>query len=153
MADVFLIKTSNGSLIPADEDSAEAIRKQKIGQGFVVNLKKVRNIRFHRKFFALLNYAFDTWEPEGKTYKGQPVSKNFDQFRKDITILAGFYETAIRLDGTVRVTAKSISFANMDEIEFEQLYSKVIDVLLSRVFIGQTRADIDVVVNNLLAYI
>ena len=152
MADIFLVKTPNGSLAPADGKSAEILMNQKVGQGFRVKLTKVRNIRFHRKFFALLNYAFDTWEPEEKEYKGEPVQKNFDQFRRDITILAGFYETAVRLDGAVRVTAKSISFANMEEDEFEELYSKVIDVLLQRVFIGQTKHDIDTVVNNILAY-
>lgn len=153
MAEAFLIKTPNGSLAPADGQSAEMLRRQKVGQGFRVKLTRIRNIRFHRKFFALLNYAFDMWTPENKEYRGQPVEKNFDQFRRDITILAGFYETAVRLDGSVRVTAKSISFANMDEAEFEELYSKVIDVLLQRIFTDQTRADIDSVVNNLLAYI
>ena len=153
MPDVFLIKTPNGSLAPADGQSAEILHKQKVGQGFRVRMTKIRNIRFHRKFFALLNYAFDTWEPTEKEYRGHPVQKNFDQFRRDITILAGFYETAVRLDGSIRITAKSISFASMDETEFEELYSKVIDVLLQRVFTNQTRDDIDTVVNNILQYL
>lgn len=153
MPDVFLIKTPNGSLAPADGQSAEILRKQKVGQGFMVRLKRVRNIKFHRKFFALLTYAFDSWEPENKEYRGKPVAKNFDQFRRDIIILAGFYETAIRLDGSVRVTAKSISFASMDEDEFEILYSAVIDVLLQRIFVDQSRDDIENVVNNILAYV
>ena len=153
MTDVFMIKTPNGSLAPADGQSAEILGRQKVGQGFRVRMTKIRNIRFHRKFFALLNYAFDTWEPENKEYKGKPVQKNFEQFRRDITILAGFYETAVRLDGSIRITSKSISFASMDETEFEELYSKVIDVLLQRIFTNQTRDDIDTVVNNILQYL
>lgn len=150
--DVYLVKTSTGALVPADEQSAEYLRKQKVGQGFRVEITRVRNVRFHRKFFALLNYAFDAWEPEETFYKGLPVEKSFDQFRADITILAGYYETAVRLDGTVRVTPKSIAFHRMDEDEFEKLYSAVIDVLLQRIFIDQTRGDVDNVVNNILAY-
>lgn len=150
--DVYLVKTSTGALVPADEKSAEYLRKQKVGQGFRAGITRMRNIRFHRKFFALLNYAFDAWEPEAKLYKGLPVEKSFDQFRADITILAGYYETAVRLDGTVRVTPKSIAFHRMDEDEFEKLYSAVIDVLLQRIFIDQTRGDVDNVVNNILAY-
>lgn len=152
MTDIYMIKTPNGSLAPADGFSAEYLLKQKVGQGFRVKVTRIRNIKFHRKFFALLNYAFDAWKPEDKKYKGENVQKNFEQFRWDITILAGYYETSVRLDGTVRIRAKSISFANMDEDEFEQLYSAVIDVLLQRIFINQTRADVDAVVNNILAF-
>ena len=153
MAEILLIKIPTGALVPADAESAEYLKKHKIGQGFRAKIIRARNILFHRKFFALLNYAFDTWEPEERTYKGQVVAKNFDQFRADITILAGYFETSVRLDGSVRVSAKSISFATMDEDEFEKLYSAVIDVLLERIFINQTRGDIENVVNNILAYI
>lgn len=152
MTDIWLIKTPTGALVPADSQSAEYLKKQKVGQGFKASVTRARNIKFHRKFFALLNYAFDKWEPVEKTYKGKPVEKNFSQFRADITILAGYYETAIRMDGTVRVTPKSIAFHNMDEDEFSELYSAVIDVLLQRIFIDQTREDIENVVNNILAY-
>lgn len=152
MTDIYLTKTPTGALVPADSQSAEYLQKQKVGQGFRASFVCVRNIRFHKKFFALLKYAFDCWQPEEKLYKGKPVAKNFNQFRADITILAGYYETAIRMDGTVRVTPKSIAFPNMDEDEFSELYSSVIDVLLQRIFIDQTREDVDNVVNNILAY-
>lgn len=152
MTDIYLIKTASGAMVPADSQSAEYLSRQKIGQGFKADITRARNIKFHRKFFALLNYAFDRWEPAEKLYKGKPVAKNFNQFRADITILAGYYETAIRMNGTVRVTPKSIAFHRMDEDEFSALYSAVIDVLLQRIFIDQTREDVDNVVNNILAY-
>lgn len=152
MTDIWLIKTPTGALVPADSQSAEYLGKQKVGQGFKASVTRARNIKFHRKFFALLNYAFDKWDPEEKFYKGKPVSKNFNQFRSDITILAGYYETAVRMDGSVRVTPKSIAFHRMSEDEFQELYSAVIDVLLQHIFIDQTRDDVDNVVNNILAY-
>ncbi len=152
MADIYLVKTPTGALVPADSQSAEYLARQKIGQGFKAGITRARNIKFHRKFFALLNYAFDRWEPVEKLYNGKPVAKNFNQFRSDITILAGYYDTAIRMDGTVRVTPKSIAFHRMDEDEFTALYSAVIDVLLQRIFVDQTRDDVENVVNNILAY-
>lgn len=152
MTDIYLIKTPTGALVPADAQSAEYLQKQKIGQGFKASFTRARNIKFHRKFFALLHYAFDAWEPVEKTYKGKPIAKNFDQFRADITILAGYRETVVRIDGTVRINPKSISFSSMDEDEFAELYSAVIDVLLRRIFIDQTRDDVENVVNNILAY-
>ena len=152
MATISVMKAPNGSLVPADTQSADLVAKMKVGQGLELSFKRNRNVKFHRKFFSLLNYAFDAWEPEERTYKGISVGKNFDQFRRDVTILAGFYDASFRLDGEVRLTAKSISFSNMDEEEFERLYSSVIDVLLQRIFINQTRGDIANVVNNILAY-
>ena len=152
MADIYLTKTPTGALVPVDLESAEYLKKHKVGQSFKATITRARNVLFHRKFFALLNYAFDTWEPVEAVYRGQIAEKNFNQFREDITILAGYFETLVRMDGTVRLRAKSISFANMNEDEFEKLYSAVIDVLLKRIFINQTRGDVENVVNNILAF-
>jgi hypothetical protein len=43
------------------------------------------------------------------------VQKNFDQFRKDLTILAGYYESTINLRGEVRLIAKSLNFSAMGQ--------------------------------------
>lgn len=152
MTDIYLTKTPTGALVPADSDSAEYLKKHKVGQGFKAKITRARNVMFHRKFFALLNYGFDTWKPLEAVYHGQIAEKNFKQFREDITILAGYFERFVRMDGSVQLRAKSISFANMDEDEFESLYSAVIDVLLKRIFINQTRGDVENVVNNILAF-
>jgi len=64
--------------------------------------------------------------------------KNFDRFRKDIAILAGFYEATFRLNGDVRLEAKSISFHSMSEDEFEELYTKTIDVIVKHVLNNYT---------------
>ena len=61
-------------------------------------------------------------------------TKNFDRFRADLTILAGFYDTTVRLDGSVRVEPRSISFAKMSAEEFSDLYSRTIDVLIKHVY-------------------
>ena len=81
-----------------------------------------RNGKFHRKFFALMNVGYDCWEPKRKhkSYKGIPIEKNRDQFREDITILAGFYEQTFNLKGEMRMRAKSISFASMEDDEFSE---------------------------------
>ncbi len=69
-----------------------------------------RNPYFHRKFFAMLNVGFDAWEPnrKNKSYKGQPVTKNFEVFREEALILAGFYVQTFGLDGKLQLKAKSI---------------------------------------------
>ncbi|MEO7559011.1 MAG: DUF1367 family protein [Nitrosospira sp.] len=114
-----------------------------------------RNGKFHRKFFALLSLGFDSWEPDRKrkSYKGREVAKNFEQFREDITILAGYYVQTFDLKGRMTLKAQSISFANMDDIEFERLYSAVADVLLREVCKNyKNREEIDRVVNQIVGF-
>lgn len=88
----------------------------------------------HRKYFALLKIAFDNWTPgEINSKYGIPM-KNFERFRKDVAILTGHFELVIRVDGSSRPEAKSISFSKMDQIEFDELYSKTIDLLLKKIY-------------------
>lgn len=152
MTAIVLTKTASGALVPVDPQAAEYIAKLKVGAGVTATVKRARNVQFHKKLFALLNLAFDAWEPAPATYKGEVVGKNFDQFRNDVIVLAGFYEMAVNLRGETRLTAKSISFANMAQDDFDQLYSKVIDVILARILTNYSRDDLDAVVENILQF-
>lgn len=152
MTEIVLTKAANGALLPVDQQAQEYVSKLKLGAGIRVTAKQHRNPGFHRKYFALLNLAFDAWEPGDKQYKGEPVRKNFDQFRNDITVLAGYYEMAVTLKGETRLTAKSISFASMKQDDFERLYSATIDVVLSRVLKNYSRDDLENVVNQLIGF-
>jgi hypothetical protein len=107
------------------------------GELFEVKTRFMRNPRFHRKMFALFKLGFDSWEPDRvrQRYKGMPVQKNFDRFRKDVTIAAGFYDQTFSLKGKMELEAISLSFANMDDAEFEKVYSAVLDVLLQGVLV------------------
>lgn len=152
MTAIMLAKTASGALIPADPQSAEYVAKMKLGAGVRATVVKQNNLAFHRKMMALFNLAYEAWEPTEKEYKGIKVEKNFDQFRKDITILAGYYDTSINFKGEVRLTAKSISFANMEPDDREKLYSSVINVVLSRILTKYTRDDLDAVVEQVLRF-
>lgn len=153
MKELVLTKAPGGALIPADPQAVDFISKLKLGQGVTAAIKRHRNPAFHRKFFALLNLAYETWEPVEATYKGQVVGKNFDQFRRDVTILSGHYEMAVNLKGETRLTAKSISFANMDEAEFSDLYNAACNVILQRILTTYTRDDLDAVIDRLMGFI
>lgn len=91
---------------------------------YAVDLRRPRNYKFLKKYFALLNAAYSLWDtPEG-------VERSRDSFREEVIIKAGYFEHVFSIDGTFKLKAKSISFAKMEEPEFEQLYSKTIDVIL-----------------------
>ena len=155
MAELMLMKTPSGALAPVDEDSAALIAKLKIGQGVKAEIKRARNLAFHRKVFSLFKLAFDAWEPQAVEYKGQSVEKDFDRFRKDLTVLAGHHNTVINIRGEVRVEAKSLSFANMPEEEFQTVYKGLLNVVWRMVLkdAGYLNAEaVNNVVEQLLGY-
>jgi len=55
-------------------------------------------------------------------------------FRSHLTVLAGYYDSFAGIDGRVRVEAKSISYSNMTQEEFEQLYSALINAAIKHIF-------------------
>ncbi len=155
MTELVLTRTPAGALAPADAPSAEYIQKLKAGAGIRGEFKRQRNPRFHRKAFALFNLAFDCWDAPELEYKGQAVAKDFDQFRKDLTILAGHYEPVTNLKGEVRLIAKSLSFANMDEDEFGKVYAAILAVVWERVLKAKgykSAAAVDEIVERLLGF-
>jgi hypothetical protein len=152
MTQIVLMKAPNGVLVPCDPQATEYIAGLKLGVAVRAEVKRMRNYQFHKKLFALLNFAFETWEPVEPTYKGQVVAKNFNQFRNDVVVLAGFYETTMTLKGDVRVIAKSLSFASMEQDEFDALYSAVVNVILSKILKNYTRDDLDNVINRLMDF-
>lgn len=153
--ELIVIKTPQGALIPADSQTAERLSKIKSGRALRATYTQMRNAGFHRKWWALVGFAFDHWEPaelDGPRWKGVMPEKSLDRFRKDLTILAGHYEASYRLDGSVRIEAKSISFARMDQEAFERLYSDTINAVLKHVLTNYDRDKLDAVVENLLRF-
>lgn len=145
-------KAAGGLLVPDTDQDAHAIAAVRTGEVIAVEWKRPRNIHFHRKFFALLNHGFEAWEPGDVEYKGQRIAKNFEQFRNDLVVLAGWYDMSITLKNEPRFTAKSISFGSMDQDEFERLYNAVVDVLLTRILTKYKRADLDAVIERLMQF-
>jgi hypothetical protein len=152
MPEVYLTKTFAG-LVPCEENSRAWFAKLKPGEVVHAAFKRCRNYKFLKKYFALLNVGFENWEPGEVDSKHGKPEKNFDRFRADCTILAGYFETTIRLDGSVRIEPKSISFANMEEEEFEKLYSATINVFLKHVYgAGMSREEVDRIVNQYMEF-
>ena len=137
----YLKKTHLG-LVCCDELSQEALEKYKNGALLLCKITQPRNPHFHDKYMALLRVGYKYWEPGEIDCKYGVPEKNFEQFRKDITILSGFYQVTIRIDGSTRIEAKSISFAKMEDDDFRTLYSKTIDVLLKKIFVGYKEEEV-----------
>ena len=114
------LKKQNNVLVPSLPQDSEIFDKWNNGDILECEVRKPRNIKFHRKFFALLNMV----------YENQEKYSNFNDFRTEIILRCGFYKSHVNVNGEIMYFPKSIAFSNMDEIEFTHLYDKAIDVVL-----------------------
>ena len=145
------IKTNHG-LAPYTSADIEWFDKLKIAAIVHGEFKKVRNPKFHRKFFALLNLGYEYWEPGEIDTKWGIPQKSFDTFRENITVLAGHGEPVFNIDGTFKMKAKSISFAKMDENEFKKIYGKVLTVLMDRILVDMSRQEVEDLAEKFLSF-
>lgn len=117
------LKRIKEGLTPLDDKSVEAISKLNIGDVIIVDYKPKRNVKFHRKYWALLRAVLPN----------QDRVKTEQQLHEIVKYRAGYFETMFDLRGNEFVKTSSISFDKMDENEFEQFYSHALDVALELV--------------------
>lgn len=123
---LLVINTPRG-LVPMGDDDFDEKKKLKLGQTYSVEIKVARNVDFHRKYFALIAYAWEFLnEQETATFKSK------DNFRKYLEMAAGHCDIIYhpRLQEFVEIP-KSISFGSMDNTAFSELYERVKDVIFS----------------------
>lgn len=151
MSDLLFTKV-RGMLAPATEEATEWLDGVAAGETLRGQMTRPRNVGFHRKFFAMLNVAYNNWpRPEIETPFGVATCSR-DKFRNDVIVLAGHGEPECNTRGEWRMRAKSISFASMDEDEFSRLYNDVLNVILAKFLPKWTGDDMENAVNQVLAF-
>ena len=135
---VLLIKIPNG-FAPADDEARDDLKRFPVGSVSRLEVKLMRNGAFFKKWWALAQLGFEYFADSCQQleYRGQPVRPDFERFRKDLIITAGFFRPVWNLKGEMRIEHESIAWGSMDEKRFEQLYSATIAALLKMVFNGQ----------------
>lgn len=112
---VQLVRTRDGLSADSAHDEAQ-LETLYPGDVVMAEIKRSRNPAFHRKAFAMLQELFSN----------QEHFEDFDKFREWLQIKAGVAETSVWPDGSIHVSAKSLSFENMDDLEFERVYQALI---------------------------
>ncbi|WP_066018783.1 DUF1367 family protein [Endozoicomonas atrinae] len=127
-------------LRPVSASDEQYIYRLRPGEMISAEVRRARNALFHRKFMKLCSIAFNVFErlpqpPVRMARTGQWVTprRDFNEFRYWAMVQAGFYEVIGYPDGGVRARAKSVAFKSMEQVEFEQVYSAVLDVFLQLV--------------------
>jgi len=120
------IKRPGNRLVALYDSDAELIGKLKQDTEYKFSVIHPRNYQFHKKFYALLNMGF----------QNQDKYDDFETYRAVMTMRAGFYKTVETGKGVVYLP-KSIAFAAMDELEFTELYNKMINLLCKDLDLSQ----------------
>lgn len=123
---MLVVNTPRG-LVPFGDDDYDQKKKLKVGETYTVEVKVARNVEFHRKYFALISYAWEFLnEKELERFRTK------ENFRKYLEIAAGHCEVIYHpmLQEFVEIP-KSISFGSMDNLSFSGLYDRVKDVIFS----------------------
>lgn len=127
--------TANG-LIPLDEYDRNLKNKLRIGHDYKVEVTVPRNLRFHRKFFALLNLTYNNLPEQFTTPNNRTAYiPSVEALLMALKIDLGLYDI-IEVQGRKLIKLHSISFAKMDNAQFERFYDLAIMAILSKYLPG-----------------
>ena len=122
-----LCRVTAQGLVPIYDSDYDEKKKLHEGETVMCSIRKPRNYEFHKKFFALVRLTFENL-PE-RLVRMLSVRNEEDMltvFKLDL----GLFSTSWHCGRNV-VKLDSISFAKMDETEFQKFYDRCIDLVLS----------------------
>ena len=122
-----LLNTREGLKPMYDEDYDEK-KKLKIGEVYEAEIRQPRNLRFHRKYFALLRCSWEYLDEKKQSF----FNNDLEVFRKSLEVTSGWCEPVynISMKSWLHVP-KTISFEKMTEEQFNTLYNNVRDIPFS----------------------
>lgn len=141
MAEILFMRRTLTGLQPGDRLSAEALERIPLGAEVRAEVTRPRNLKHHKKFFALLKAIFPH----------QTIYPTMTLFRGAVEVALGYGETMKLPDGRVMMIPQSISFASMDQTEFEALFDRAVELITTRILPGVDKADLSREVAEILA--
>lgn len=124
------LKKDDGCLVPVDKSSQECIDGLKGNQWYKVSITKPRNVKFHQKFFALLNIVIE----QSDYFTGKAQGMAIEELKERIKVKTGHFTITSEVDiegyGKVPILkTRSIAFDKMDNITFEAFYNTALTIL------------------------
>lgn len=113
-----LFRKTFGVLMPVDEAGEKFMARIKNGDMVDVEIKRPRNIKLHNKWWAMCAYMAEH----------SSIFPNKDYASDWLLIKLGYCIWIPHMKGQMPI-ADSISFAAMDQTEFEQMYDKALDLV------------------------
>ena len=109
---------TDSGLVPFNDESREALRSYGCGEIIRVKLFKDRNVRFHRKYWALVNMVFEN----------QEIYKSKEAMHFAIKVAAGWIDH-VEVGQKVHLMPRSTSFEKMSEQEFSIFYLDAVEAI------------------------
>ena len=131
----FYCRVTAEGLVPLDDMDWELKKKLGLGTDVRVHVTIPRNIKFHRKFFALLTLTVENL-PE--TLQKETNIFSVEALLAAVKIDMGYYDI-VKVAGRNIVKLRSISFAKMDEQQFSRFYDLAVTDILSNYLRGTDR--------------
>lgn len=107
-------------MVAADAQAEDYINRLEPGEAVLCRVVRARNPAFHRKFWAVADFA----------YQNQEKYPSKEALVTAAKLCAGCVNNIVVDDtGRVGYTLKSLSWADMDEDEFAEWYPKLLDAM------------------------
>jgi hypothetical protein len=137
--DVLLIREGTG-LGAADPISHELIQRIKHGETVTAELRRQRNPKHHRMWWALV----------AAIYPHQTTYTDMKDLNNAIKIAVGHFESGKTIDGLPWVSPKSISYAAMDQTAFASFFDRAVEIVLTRIVPSVSRVDLETQIQEIL---
>mgnify|MGYP000322267384 CR=1 FL=1 len=131
----FFCRVTPAGLVPLDDMDWEQKKQLRLGSDVRVHITMPRNLRFHKKFMALLRLTLDNL-PEDIQQSMHIYS--IEAMLAAVKIDLGYYDT-VQVSSRNVVKLRSISFAKMDEAAFERFYDLAVTDILNNYLQGADR--------------
>ena len=133
-----LCRVTPTGLVPMYDSDLEEKKRLRVGETVLCNIKKTRNYEFHKKFFALVRLTLDNLPEQLAERLG--ICDEEDMLAA-LKLELGLFTTAW-YQHTQVVKLSSISFAHMDETEFQVFYNRCLNIIETRFLRGVAREDL-----------
>lgn len=131
------------AFLPAYKTDLQKLSKLKDGNAYTFTLSEHRNLKHHRKFFAILRMAVFNGIFEKMGY--EPTECTEKGLNETLLLILKYMHLPKRkivIPGRIEITeAASINFEKMDQATFEEFYENCIGTI--SMFLGITRDEIN----------
>lgn len=142
--DIFCKVTPYG-LVPLYDSDYDLKKRLRVGSIVKCKVSNPRNYEHHKKFFALVRLTFDNLPSNlAEHWQVHNEEDMLRRFKRDL----GYYTVAINERGEREIEYQSISFAAMEQYEFERFYTQCIDLVLYKYIKGIDKQDLITEIEN-----
>ena len=126
-----LFRKDFGCLRAADARAEQFMGRVKFGDVVLLEARRPRNVAHHRKFFAMLQ----------KVFENQLHYKDVEEILVAFKFAIGHTKKIKTARGIIEVPL-SISFAAMDQDQFNEFYDKAVDFVCAEVIPGLKKEEL-----------